>query len=449
MTAEIAVMNASGVALAADSAVTIGKGAKIYNSANKLFSISKYHPVGVMVYGNAKYLNIPWETIVKVYRENLSEQHFETLEEYTQDFLSFLVNNNYNELTSNRSETTFILNSLESNIIDLFETLLQSIKDKSNEIADLSYSQEELNQILTEHAISLVEEILYNLDNQEFINGFNDDDLEVLINEFGDNINQMINIYFENFLLSDDWPDKIKYIVCCSIFKKFSNRKSGIVFAGFGERELYPSVYSFNIEGRINGKLKYEITNSRSIGKGSSAAVIPFAQSDMVHTFIRGIDRDIEELSNSYLNGIFNSLPKIIVEQLQSNFINEVDMKNLEKSIESGLLELYNNYKQEIEKFKKKNFTDPVLEIVHSLPKEELADIAEALINLTSFKKKVSSTLESVGGPIDVAVITKGDGFIWIKRKHYFEFEKNRHFFEKYYWRDENEADNSRKKLGE
>ena len=32
---------------------------------------------------------------------------------------------------------------------------------------------------------------------------------------------------------------------------------------------------------------------------------------------------------------------------------------------------------------------------------------------------------ETVGGPIDVAVITKGDGFVWVKRKHYFEAEYN------------------------
>jgi hypothetical protein len=36
---------------------------------------------------------------------------------------------------------------------------------------------------------------------------------------------------------------------------------------------------------------------------------------------------------------------------------------------------------------------------------------------------------ETVGGPIDVAVISKGDGFIWIKRKHYFKPELNPHFF--------------------
>jgi len=40
---------------------------------------------------------------------------------------------------------------------------------------------------------------------------------------------------------------------------------------------------------------------------------------------------------------------------------------------------------------------------------------------------------ESVGGPVDVAVISKGDGFVWIKRKYYFDSDINKHFFDKYY----------------
>ncbi|MEA1995293.1 MAG: hypothetical protein U9N18_03965 [Campylobacterota bacterium] len=40
---------------------------------------------------------------------------------------------------------------------------------------------------------------------------------------------------------------------------------------------------------------------------------------------------------------------------------------------------------------------------------------------------------ETAGGPIDVAVISKGDGFIWIKRKHYFKPELNPQFFANYY----------------
>ncbi|MFC1941213.1 hypothetical protein ACFLWL_02240 [Chloroflexota bacterium] len=71
MTAEIVIMNKEAIALASDSAVTMTEeaGQKIFTSANKLFSLSKYHPVGIMVYGNANFMDIPWETIIKIYRE--------------------------------------------------------------------------------------------------------------------------------------------------------------------------------------------------------------------------------------------------------------------------------------------------------------------------------------------------------------------------------------------
>lgn len=58
--------------------------------------------------------------------------------------------------------------------------------------------------------------------------------------------------------------------------------------------------------------------------------------------------------------------------------------------------------------------------MIEVLPKDELSNMAEALVNLTAFKRRMSNSLETVGGPIDVAVISKGDGLVWVKRKHYF-----------------------------
>jgi len=73
MTAEVAILNKTAVALAADSAITLGS-QKIYNSGNKLFSLSKYRPVGIMVFGNAEFMGIPWETIIKFYRSKLKSK---------------------------------------------------------------------------------------------------------------------------------------------------------------------------------------------------------------------------------------------------------------------------------------------------------------------------------------------------------------------------------------
>lgn len=65
---------------------------------------------------------------------------------------------------------------------------------------------------------------------------------------------------------------------------------------------------------------------------------------------------------------------------------------------------------------------------VSILPKDELGAMAEALINLTSLKRRVTTEKETVGGPTDVALISKGDGFVWVKRKHYFESGLNPDF---------------------
>lgn len=94
MTAEIAIMNKSAVALAADSAVTVqhGGGFKIFDT-NKLFHLCNSSPVGIMVYQNAELMSVPWETIIKNYRKQLGATTFNTLEEYGTNFIAHLNNN--------------------------------------------------------------------------------------------------------------------------------------------------------------------------------------------------------------------------------------------------------------------------------------------------------------------------------------------------------------------
>ncbi|MDZ7796172.1 MAG: hypothetical protein U5N56_03610 [Candidatus Marinimicrobia bacterium] len=92
MTTEIAIMNKTAIALAADSAVTVSnadKNLKTYNTANKVFALSKYAPVGIMIYGNADLTGVPWETIIKMFREYLSDQRKNKLEEYCDLFLEY------------------------------------------------------------------------------------------------------------------------------------------------------------------------------------------------------------------------------------------------------------------------------------------------------------------------------------------------------------------------
>ena len=79
-----------------------------------------------------------------------------------------------------------------------------------------------------------------------------------------------------------------------------------------------------------------------------------------------------------------------------------------------------------------REYYDPVEGAVSFMSKAEMAQMAESLINITSLRRHVSVYGdESVGGPVDVAVISRGEGLIWIKRKHYFDIALNPQFIKR------------------
>ena len=137
MTTEIAILNKHGVALAADSAVTgyIGnkESLKIFKTANKIFSLSKYYPVGIMIYNNSFYHTTPWELIIKLYRKKLNKNSFSTLEEYTKDFFDFIMNFEIKK----KSENSILLNSIFNYLKKTIDNFLEPNLDIDKFIDDI------------------------------------------------------------------------------------------------------------------------------------------------------------------------------------------------------------------------------------------------------------------------------------------------------------------------
>lgn len=93
MSAGICIMNRNAIAMAADSAVTVGDHVAIHNSANKLFSLSKVAPVGAIIYANNAFMGVPIEIIIKEYKKQIGHKTFITLKDYLQNFITYLESN--------------------------------------------------------------------------------------------------------------------------------------------------------------------------------------------------------------------------------------------------------------------------------------------------------------------------------------------------------------------
>jgi hypothetical protein len=414
MTAEVAILNTHGVALAADSAVTVSVGGekKVYNTANKLFALSKYHPVGIMVYNKATYMDIDWEIIIKEFRKYLKNDSRDTLFEYADSFIDYV-----KKFTSiEKEQQKGILFPICYNIIYFYRDIfIHTIKSKLNSIRDISLNQatQILNSVIKN--IITVQENTPNKANYTF-------DVDFL-EQYKNDIYKMINEIFEEYRVSIKQKENLFKIVMSDLIKAYNlTNYAGIVITGYGNKEIFPSIYQCEICGQVGRSFILFNERKEVISYGNRALIVPFAQKEMVYTFMEGIDPIYQKNIEKLLGDFALSVSEIIGSTYKNKLI---------KAKDELIEHLY--------KLRRKTYVAPIMDIVHSLQKSDLAEMAETLVNLTAFKRHVSKNAETVGGPTDVAIITKGDGFVWIKRKHYFDIKLNRFFQQNYFMEDEND----------
>lgn len=408
MTAELGLLNKSNVILAADSAVTIGAHNKVFNTANKLFPLSNFEPVGIMIYNNSEWMGIPLEIIIKSYIKQLNDTSFSTLEEYRNDFIKFIKLNFKKFINDEQIKQIieFRLYSVLDNITDFLE------EDLNEEINELQSKKEDFN------LLELKEKVFFEMINE--LSKFKDDILpefgEYTIDEFKLEYKKVIEKILPGFFTSikikksQKLTQRIYKCIYHELICAFSDNEdfSGLVIAGYGYDEIFPSISEIKLGEIISNKLRYEISKTKSIDNNLTALICPFAQRDMVDTFVKGI--------NPYF---FECLEDILLENIKHSIEEiEKEIPDINKELlTQKLLKIIPKTLRELDKKSFNTHTKLIVKSISYLRKEDLIEFAESLINLTSIKRKTSSELQSVGGPIDIAVITKHEGFIWIKRK--------------------------------
>lgn len=412
MTAEIAIINKTAIALAADSKVTLSIGGhqKTFDTVDKLFSLSKTHPVGAMIYGGAEFMGFPWETIIKEYRRQKPKKCFGTIIDWAEDLLAFLIT--FFEFREN--DTSDVVARIGFDALDQFADVIRNIEQR-----DGTATPEVVNFQLSEMIAALAGA-------EDFIN---QEDWPPLAAKYASVFDRVIESGLSPHVQADG--QLVRQLVEMVVRKNQPSRShSGLVIAGFGDKELLPSLVSFEIDGVIEGRLKYRLYTEFNGTRQNRGVIVPFAQRDMVHRFMEGIDPRFSD----QIKGAIEEITIQTAANTAQALIDDPDrlaevLPALTEAAKSQVASLA----ESIQRYQQQNFSGPIIDMTMSLPKDELANLAESLVSLTSLQRKVSREIETVGGAIDVAVISKGDGFVWIKRKHYFSPDRNIRFVSGYF----------------
>lgn len=410
MSAEVILMNKNGIAIAADSAVTIGNKTKIYNTADKMFTLSKHAPVGILIYNSSSIMGIQLEIIIKQYRNKLGDKTFKTLKEYCDDFMEYCI-----EFANKYAGTQMELSVINEQIFKKCDELFNVALGLANkEVIKGTFKDDNaLMNYINNKIIELSKRVKIENNNEVM-----DDEYYSKIQKNLDT-NNIIDICASSYKIKIDPETKQKLLEKLNETikdKKYWDKSNftGIAITGYGKEEIFPVCIQIETLGIINNKLLKIGENYFEITHAQNSQIIPLAQTDVMNEFFLGVNNELQEIYYKRIN------TKIEAEK-DENIKNEIIKLN--NAIEAE--------KQQVVESRLKN----IHKSLSFLPRDEMIYMAEGMINLTSFKRRLvlDNFSETVGGPIDIAFISKGDGFIWIKRKKYFEKDMNYIFTENYF----------------
>jgi hypothetical protein len=412
MTAVIGILNKTAVALAADSAVTISGGlnrSKVYNTANKIYQLSKYQPVGIAIYNAANFVQTPWEIVLKTYRDQLKKRSFDTVAEYRDDLLAYLMK--HIGTLAPQAEP----DSIQLAVHSLYDDLSQRASARLPTNLKKRPESERLEAILEAFHTELADCTAHCLARPSPDARLQAVTAELLTKATGGALAGWVRQTLNRLGTDENIRAFTDYLVAYLQSKEvYGFNFSGLVFVGYGKEELYPACEAVRVAEVVNGQVRQASESSTTITNAKPAAILPFAQTDVIDTIIRGVAPDVQRF---YQQTFAELLPKY--NEALAVSLDQPDLASKLRQFDPA--PFIKEFKESVKKYIDKDYQDQMIQTTALLAKDDLAEMAESLIHLTFLKRRFMSQEESVGGPVDVAVISKGEGFIWIKQKFYFD----------------------------
>jgi hypothetical protein len=426
MTSVIGILNKKGIALAADSAVTRTRGYnnKVTKNGNKMIRLSDVLPICVMLTGNGDFMRTQWDILVRHYRQHRGKIMHATVEACMHDFFRYIADHGLfrePEYAKNRvrNELESFFNHIENFIDDKYKnrgkdgTITSPRAFQKAFVRELNgwckrwlkggvcpqfqdYTQQNFHEYTKEIFDEYIEQ-----------NCYDEDD----VFKYGMYPHQILSDLRE--------PLEKALMIRLTTRRDDDDAMAELVFSGYGEQQEYPSLVSTVVCEGFDNRVNYHVrpTDIICISDERPTAICPFAQKDVIRSVLRGIHRNFSrQLTNAIKDSFAPQGNDIFIPGEDDN----VDFMDFaEKLDEVKTDDLSRNFFRKINRLLDNN--------LHQLEKaledydlQSMAALAESLIDLTGFHRILTFQQEGVGGPVDVAVISKNDGFTWLNRKSWY-----------------------------
>ena len=417
MTSQLVLANGFGVAVASDSAVTVGDRVRTYEDAEKIHPLEDPHRLAVLQSDSVNFLSMPVSVMLEDWSNSLGARQ-RTVEGYRDNFLTWLQDNldNWTTSTERDGAAWWGLDAELRDLAVLVEEAVSPIPEEKHLEEALRIIREQTEEfsrfdVYDQELLAMADELLDRLSQE----GADDRPplsklVEKWFGEFGsDEINQEVHRFFK---------------VLFGRVTTIPNRNSTfLTFVGYGANDLLPHMSQVWLEGAVGNHLCHLPWPIRKAHRrGSSYVMIePLAQKHMIEQILYGWDRRLaEDAKEATFERIKGGERKPADPPLttgdddvrgdQGDVEDQYDAVSTEEDWRPTLMD-------ETRELAWQRSGKPTFETIASLPLASLARAAGSLVTIQNLAQNIRGELPTVGGRINVATITLSKGFQWVSRQ--------------------------------
>jgi hypothetical protein len=403
MTSQLILGNAQGVAIASDSAVTLGGGRRTLDTAEKIFPLPRPHRIAVLHSGSVTVHGLPYLLLLNEWLTTLDDAPLATVEAYRDHFLQWF-GDNLQWLAPERMTREWIWL-----LGDRFEVIRDSVLEAVREDAlGLGPERAALADVRA-WAEGLPTFVTFENTDDEWLSGVHE--------SLAEQVDEIFEYWFDDIPRSDEIDGHLR-AYATEFYRRSGpwDRTATLAFVGFGESQVLPAYSVSQIGGVLGGRVLYRHGSSFACSSDGDPifTIQPLGQTAAIDLFLRGVEGRTVDIATDAAQSELKVLRQEIEQMVDDSATRTMEFDRAFTETEQRMARSIND---RVWDNSENRFVAPLRYAIAGLPTATLADVARSLVELQALRQTTTAEQSTVGGPIDVAVISRSGGFEWIKHK--------------------------------
>lgn len=419
MTSQIAVFNLECVAIASDSVLTVSNGRqeRTLSSSEKVFDLGAGHKILAVASGEARFMKVPWTLLLREWSIRLTEP-LGSVADYANDLVGWL--QSQDTLFPEEEQERFFGWQLRDYYLAARRQILNELAER--ELEDAPWDALDVQKCVNE----IVQANVDRLRERAFLTGTDEARNAMRVATDIDVIPPAFDFVFDDVPRTSEADELLKLHIPALILGRHEpfSYDSVIALIGYGANDLFPGHQVIEFHGMVAGEVRCWWWKPKAVSPSGSTMITPLAQTDAISTFLQAYHDDFLDQAHRTLDAVLDvhlvedePEPASVHDHVTLGDIDDDEEFDEAKAAPTARQIAHDRLNDDFESLSWERFVSPMLSTVDALPRADMARMAESLVGIQALRAASMGTQPTVGGPIDVAVISRAHGVQWLRRK--------------------------------